>query len=292
MPEKYFTKFTQFVYRDKLALDITRRVKIEPKDKNNPYNFYPFLLQDNIRSDQVGEFYYNDPELDWLIYHTNKIIDPYYDWYNTTEQFNELLIEKYGSIENSMKKVWLYVNNWANDDSQISVSHYENILTNNWKKYYNPIWGPKAEIIGYNRKQDTIFQNTNRIIQYDIQFTSGNSFNIGELIDIKYSGEIVGSGEVEWSNNSILTIKNVSGNTIANSSIIIDLIGEESTTIATSNNMEMIHESIPLDEEVFWSPLYFYEKEMIKNESRKHINLINDQLSPFIIQEFETKLNG
>lgn len=290
MVEKYFTKFPQFVYRDKVCLDITRRFKLESKDKNIPFNFYPFLLQDEIRSDQVADFYYNDPELDWLVYHTNKIIDPYYDWYNTDAVFNELLIEKYGSIENSMKKVWLYINNWANDTSQLTPAQYNNQLIQGWKKYYNPVWGAKGEIIAYERKQEDMYQNTNRMLQYDINFTEGNNFTIGEIVDLKYAGQIVAGGEVEWSNSSVVTIKNVSGNTIANSSVVINIMGETTGSNATSNTVSTVYETIPLSEEVFWSPIYYYEYEFMKNEERKHIQLINDQIAPFVIQEVEAKL--
>ena len=290
MTEKYFAKFPTFVYNGKLARDISRRVTITPRDRNNPYNYYPFMLRDEIRSDIVADFYYRDSEMDWLVYHVNKVIDPYYDWYNTNETFNLLLIEKYGSIEMAMQKIWIYVNNWIDDDIRMTISQFEEHIPYRWKKYYNPIWGEKAEIIGYERKKDDHYQNTNRIIQYDINYTSGNAFTIGELIDIKYAGLIIGGGECEWTNTSVLTIKNVSGNTTANSTFIPTFIGNTTSTEATSNNFTIIQESIPLDEDHFWSPIYYYEYEQMKNEYRKHINLVNEGLTPFIIQEFETKL--
>lgn len=290
MTERYFTKFPTFVYDGKVCRDITRRVTITQKSKNNVNNFYPFMLRDEIRSDQVADFYYNDPEADWLVYHTNKIIDPYYDWYNTNETFNLLLIEKYGSIENAMKKVWLYCNNWEEDDSAITVSTYENQLVESWKKYYNPIWGPKAEVIGYERKKIDFYQNTNRVIQYNSISGTSNSFIIGELVDIKYGGQFIGGGEVIWSNNTVLTIKNVYGNTFANSSITPSIISEATSANVVVDGFDIIKESIPLSEERFWSPIYYYDYEMIKNESKKHIDLINNGVAPFVIQDFESKL--
>lgn len=290
MTEKYFTKFPTFVYRDKIARDITRRISIDPVDQNNPYNFYPFLLRDELRSDQVADFYHRDPELDWLVYHTNKIIDPYYDWHNNNEVFTALLISKYGSVESAMEKIYIYSNNWANDDTQYTPSQYDNQLPNAWKKYYSPIWGPKAEIIGYQRKQEDFFQNTNRILKYDITYVSANTFQLEEIVDIKYEGLIVGGGEVEYVNSTSVSIKHVSGNTIANSSVVINLLGETSFANATSNAVTTVVESIPLDEDHFWSPVYYYEYELGKNEERKHINLINNQLTPLIIQQFEEKL--
>jgi hypothetical protein len=290
MTEKYFAKFPTIDYRDKEARDITRRNKIEPRDRNNPYNFYPFTLQDEIRSDQVADFYYNDPEADWFVYHVNGIIDPYYDWYNTNETFHSLLTIKYGSVENAMKKVWVYRNNWALDDTQITPSFYENILTNNLKKYWQPVWGPKAEIISYKRVPIDTTMNTNRILRYTVTYVSGNAYTVGEIVDLKLGGEIVATGEVVYSNSSTLSIQSVSGNTVANSSVVPNIIGESSSTNATANAVVTVVENIPLSEEVYCSPVYYFEYEQFKNEDRKHIRLINDELAPFVITEFEQKL--
>lgn len=292
MSEKYFTKYPRFIYDGKDSRNITRRALIRNADAKNPYNFYPFLLKDELRSDQVADFYYNDPELDWFIYHMNNIIDPYYDWYNDTETIESLIRIKYGSIENSMKKVWVYKNNWATAEETISPYTYDEQIPPSWKKYYNPDWGAKADIISYSRKQDERTTNTNRIIQYDISYVGNTHFQLGELVDLKYEGEIVGGGEVEYVNTGIIYVKNVFGNTIANSSVVISVLGETSTANATANAVTQIVENIPLSEDRFWSPVYYYEYEVEKNEERKHIQLIDNGLSGIIITEFEKEINS
>jgi hypothetical protein len=290
--DRYFSKFPTFVYKDKVARDITRRVTITPRDKNNPYNFYPFVLRDELRSDHVAEFYHEDPEKDWLVYHTNNIIDPYYDWHNDTYTFNSLLVNKYGSVENAMKMVFVYRNNWVSDTTQLTPSQYYNQIPQSWKKYYSPIWGEKATIIAFERSKDDYVMNTNRIIQYPITSVNSIDFSIGEIVDFKFGGEIMGGGEVEYCNTSILTVKNVTGNTTANSTMVINIMGETSLANATSDSVSLLMESIPLDEEKFWSPVYYHEFELEKNEERKHINLINNDLVPFIIQDFTEKLQN
>lgn len=290
MTSKYFSKFPAIFYSNTESKDISRRIKIEPKEKNNPFNFYPFMLQDDLRADQVAEFYYNDPELDWLVYHVNDVIDPYYDWYQTNEVFETVLKEKYGSMENSMKKIYKYRNNWATDDDVISVSRYENGIPYSWRKYYNPEWSPKGEILYYTRKPVDYYMNTNRILSYPISYVSANAFQTGEIVDLKFGGEIVATGEAEYANATHLWIKSVSGNTIANSSIVVNILGESSYANATANAVSTVHESIPLEEEVFWSPYYYFEYELEKNETKKHINLVNSDLSPLIIQDFTNKL--
>lgn len=287
--DRYFSKFPTISYRDKSALDITRRVSID--NKLNPFNFYPFALQDEIRSDQTAEFYYNDPEMDWMIYHTNLIIDPYYDWYNNNEVFEAKIKAKYGSIEAAMETVYLYHNNWADDDTQLTESQYEGMIANSWKKYYMPEWGPKAEILYYKRKQEDYYQYTNRILCYPVSFVTGNSYTIGEIVNLKYAGEIVAGGQVEYANSTHVNIKNVSGNTVANSSVVINILGETSGSNGTANSVTTVYESIPLDEEVFWSPLYYYDYEVLCNENKKHIQLINNELAPIVSQSFTERIN-
>ncbi len=288
--EKYFNKFPQFVYRGKNAIDITRCIQIKSDQRNNIFNFYPFELRDELRSDQVAEFYYNDPELDWLVYHINGVIDPYYEWYNNDYVFNSMIAQKYGSAETAIKRVKFYRNNWVNDDRQITPSQWQSNIPDIWKKYFEPIWGQQAEIISYKRKADDTTTNTNRILRYNINYTSGNTFIKDEIIDIKLLGLTVGGGEVEYSNSSTLSIRSVYGNTVANSTVTVTLQGESSNTTATSSAFVTVIENLKLDEEVFWSPVSYYAYELEKNEARKHINLINNEIASVVVNQIEDKL--
>lgn len=288
--DRYFQKLPNIFYNNTLCKDITRRTKLIEKPRQSPFVFYPFELKNQLRSDHVAEYYYEDSELDWLIYMTNGIVDPYYQWYLNDSQFESLLIEKYQSLENAQKRIAFYRNNWATDSQELSVSQYNSIIVESWKKYYSPIWGPGTKIVGYKRKQIDSITNTNRIVEYTIQANNTSiSLSDGELVDIKITGQqqTVGTGEVIISNSSILRIKNVSGNTQANTTFTKTIVGEQSAANVTVSNSDVIFENITIEEQVFWSPVSFYDYHQEINEQNKNIKLVAAGQHTIVVDQFE-----
>ena len=292
MSNRFFENLPDMYYNNQLCKDISRRAKLVDDPKNSPFSFYPYTIKDQLRSDQIADYYFGDSDLDWLIYLSNDIIDPYYGWYLDDFKMEQLLIEKYSSIPNSLKKVYLYRNNWADDSNQITVSHYNNVIAQSWKKYYSPVFGPKLAILSYKRKEDDITMNTNRIIQYTIQANNGTiAFADNELVDFKYTGNsAAGTGEVISSNSTSVTIKNVYGNTTANTTATKYIVGETSGANVTSNGTITVYENFDVTEEVFWSPVTYYDYEVEINESKKDIKLIDTGLKDLLIQSFRNKV--
>ena len=105
MADRYFQNLPNLIYSDTLCKDITKRVKLVDTKKNSPYSYYPYTIKDQLRSDQISEYYFGTPYLDWLIYLSNGIIDPYYGWYLSEQDFDSFILEKYGSYETSIKKI-------------------------------------------------------------------------------------------------------------------------------------------------------------------------------------------
>lgn len=291
--QPYFSRIPNIVYNNLQVKDITRRAKLVENEASSPYVFYPYDVDNHLRSDQVASYYYDDPELDWLIYLSNGIVDPYYGWYLDEEKFNELMITKYGSIENSIKKIKFYRNNWANDDTELTPAFYNNTLINSWKKYYSPMWATNSKIVSYRRKQQDATMNTNRILEYSVSYNNLVNFNVGEVVDIKIVGQTstTGGGQVTFANSTVLRIESVSGNTTANSTYTRTIVGETSGANVTTNAVSIVFENITANEEVFWSPVSFYDYETEKNEQRKSIRLVADSLSSIIVNDFTQKLS-
>ena len=53
----------------------------------------------------IRDRYYDDPQLVWLIFLANNILDPYYDWPLPQNQFGDFLISKYGTIAAAQAKI-------------------------------------------------------------------------------------------------------------------------------------------------------------------------------------------
>jgi len=102
--DRYFDKFPIISYANNQVVDITKRVAMLEKVSRNPYAFYPYDIVGDERADQLSSRYYEDSYKSWLLYITNKITDPYYEWYLTEREFLEFLEKKYGSIYTSSIK--------------------------------------------------------------------------------------------------------------------------------------------------------------------------------------------
>lgn len=291
--ERYFEKLPNVYYNNLLVKDISRRAVLVENEKNSPYNFYPYDIKHQLRSDHIAEYYYNDSRLDWFIYMSNGIIDPYYGWYLTDYQFETLINQKYGSIENAMKKIIFYRNNWEADSNQISPSHYSSVIPYSWRKYYKPIWGVGNSIMAYSRKEEDNVTNINRILEYTISANNNaNSLAIGEMVDIKIEGmdATTGTGEVVVANSTILRIQNVSGNTTANSTYSREIIGETSSANVTVDGVSILHENFSEDEGVFWDAVSYYTYETDINESKKTIRLVDNGVHQLLLNDFSRKI--
>lgn len=325
MTQRLFENLPNFYYSNTLCKDITRRAKFIDDKERPSFLLLEYDLEHSLRADQVSEYYYNNSELDWLIYMTNDIIDPYYEWHLNDLDFEEMLIHKYGSVANAMKKVKFYINNWYDNQTEIEASFYDNNLPLNWKKYYVPsVWKSSKSVITnkkkvesavytnspitYKRKEIDVIMNTNRILELTVH--SNNSTKglvVGELVDFlddNGSSVSVGAGEVLVANSTIIRVMNVSGNTSANNTNRKIVVGESSNANITISNSAIAvktlvvnsvvtttkFENIPLDEEVFWSPVTCFDYENIQNEKRKTLHIAASGSKDIIVQKFFERL--
>ena len=91
MAEKYFEKFPIVTYANNQAIDITERVIFTDNTLKNPYVFYTYDINHYERPDQFAYRYYGDQYYSWLLYLSNNITDPYYDWYIREDELNSLI---------------------------------------------------------------------------------------------------------------------------------------------------------------------------------------------------------
>lgn len=309
MSQRYFQNLPNIYYNNVLCKDISRRAKLVEDPRHSPFVFYPYELKHQLRSDQVAEYYYQDSYLDWMIYMSNGIIDPYYGWYLDDYKMEQLLIEKYGSVEKSMKLIKHFINNWADDSNEIDAAFYNNTLQLTWKKYYTPsVWKKSStrttnqsgidglvynnNIVTYKRAQHDFTVNTNRILDYTISANNGLiGFSNGELIDICVTPtSTVGTAQVITANSTVVRVQSVQGNTSANSTFTKFLIGETTGANVSANNVTTRKQNVTVDEEVFWSPVSFYDYEVEINEQRKNIILASAGVKDLLIQNFQQRL--
>jgi hypothetical protein len=277
--EKYFDKFPIIQYSNTEVVDITRRTTLLDTISKNPYNFYSYDISNAERADHLSYRYYKDSYFSWLIYLSNNIIDPYYEWFLDSEEFENFLIKKYGSIEESLRKVHHYQNDWEFKE-KISISSYE-ALVDSQKKYWEPEYAFN-NIKQYKRKEIDWKSNTNKVISYEV---SSNSFIEGEVCKIVFNPEVeeFGKGEVTTISNNMIYINNVSGTFYTDDDVSVlptsYIYGIESQTNTIFTDVSSVSNNISEEELVYWKEVTNYEYEYNKNQFNSTIRLIDSKFS-------------
>lgn len=290
--EKYFSKFPQIKYSNTSVVDITKRTAITKLVSSNPYAFYPYDISNAERADYLSYRYYGDSYFSWLIYHTNEIIDPYYQWYLSYDDFNEFITKKYGSIENSHRKVHHYQNNWENNDN-ISVEDY-NALTDGQKNYWDPIYKNKDTVKEYYRKEIDWVSNTNKIISFTV--SGSNNFIQDEVCDIVFDPLNTGKGQVTVVSNNEVYIHHVSGTYYTSDTVSINansyIYGTESSTNSIFTGVSASANNIAEEEIVYWKEITNYEYEYMKNEFNRTLRIMDDSYKEQVAEELDNLLDS
>jgi hypothetical protein len=280
MPERYFEKFPLISYSNNSVVDITRRTAILERVSNNPYVFYPYEISDEERADQFSSRYYDDSFKSWIIYLTNKIVDPYYEWYLTETQMIDFLNKKYGSYFTAQQKVKEYKNNWENQN-QLEVNGF-NALSPGQKRYWEPVYGVGSNIISYKRKEINWISSTNKVVTYSL--AANADFVNDEICSIVFDNNNVGRGQVvgQPSANTLL-LQHVSGTYTTSDTVTISgssyIFGSESNSNVVFTSVTTLSNNIEDDELVYWTPVTYYDYEQSKNEFNKTIRVLESDLS-------------
>lgn len=186
MPDKYFENFPIINYNDGDAVDITKRTALLERVSRNPYVFYPYEIQANERPDQFSFRYYEDQYASWLLYFTNKVLDPYYEWYLSQDEFLSLIEMKYGSVELAQRKIKFYRNNWVSEYGNYLTGSLYDKLTPTQKTYYELDSTDETPVKKYKRKESDWVLDTNKIYCYAVDSTEKfiSSFKKDEIVKI------------------------------------------------------------------------------------------------------------
>lgn len=274
MTERYFEKFPLIQYSNNTVVDITRRAVLLNRVSQNPYAFYDYDISDEERADQFANRYFEDPYQAWILYITNKIVDPYYEWYMSEKEFTEFVVKKYGDLYLSQRKIKYYVNDYTNSE-EITVGGY-NALTPCMKKYWEPIYGVGSNIVSYQRKKIEWTHSTNKIISYGV---SNTSFIKDEIVDIVFDANNTGKGQVLAGKNNNVYLQHVYGTYYVSNTATITgnsyIYGTESGVNTVFTSTAALANNIPEDEFVYWKPVTYYEYEYDKNEYNKSIRVLD-----------------
>lgn len=315
MSQKYFDKFPLINYNNQLAVNITERVVIRDFPANNSFLYYPYDLNAYERPDQLADRIMNDQYMSWIVYLSNGITDPYYDWFIPDDAFNSYLLKKYGNLDKITAKVAYYRNNWYNDQNVITVGEYNslpdipkydpfgNLYFDSAKRYYEIVL-TGGSITSYRRKRidDTI--STNKIVRYSI--TGNSAFSNNEIVNISlgyantttntFVSTVSGNAQVLASNSTTVTIQHTTGyvDSVATGYIFSTtssyIYGTESGANCAITSYSSLANNIVAAEAIYWSPVTIYEDEFEKNSKNRTIRLLDPARAEEVAQAAADRL--
>lgn len=288
MSEDYFSRFPTVVYGGKVAIDITRRVKIPEKVRNAIDSYHVYDNAPNLRPDLIAEHYYGSPRFRWLVYLSGKIVDPYYQVYLNDTDFFSAMEEKYGSYEDAVGKVAFWRLNWPSDEAEMSDSLFNQLVPPEMRKYYRAVYLGKEVIGSWIRVREDWSIGTNRIDRITLPVEPDPGFTVGERLVFSTIDENVASAEVEYHSGTKLLIKNPINLIEAGQTITGATSGAESEV----GDTETVAQPIPPNELDFWSPVSFWDMEKEFNDDRRFVTLIDAVYSREVSDDLGEYLSG
>lgn len=269
----YFSNFKLAQYNNSFCKNIMSRAALTQQALNTSALYYPFVTRAGERPDTLAHHYYKAPEKEWMIFFANQIVDPYYQWYLTDEQLNDVIVAKYGSLARAQTRIRHYETNWVNDSRVIAVSAYES-FTQHQKKYWNATLNEHNTPISYHRRQETLISNTNQIIKLTTaSFTDFSQLTAGEDVYQIVNGTITASGTIITKDQREMTLQHIRGTFDP----LYQINGADSNAVCDITGVQQLAVVIPADEYVYWTPVTYYEYEQQINESNKNLRIMDER---------------
>ena len=88
--------------------NIMKRVKFKPEVLEDISEYYPYIVKDGERPDIISYNQYETVAFSYLILLINDIQDPIFDWPLSTQQFEQYILNKHGSVNSAMTTTKYY----------------------------------------------------------------------------------------------------------------------------------------------------------------------------------------
>lgn len=262
----YFDKFPLIQYSNNIVRNITARSIFSDATKNDSRIFYPYVIDDGDRADNLSYLYYDNPGYSWLVWMSNDIVDPYYEYPLTEEQLNDYAIEHVGSLAAASKYIMYYETNGDTSEEKLTFAQFD-AISSDYKKYYTL----DQNFQYYVRDKEKKKVSTNKIINISIQDANGSFSRIGEKLYVDSNNY----GFTTFSNSSVVTVHHVTGSFANNDTITGDL----STATATVTTAVEVANTLASTEAAFWRPVTYYDMIKEQNDQRKNIKLLDARLA-------------
>lgn len=149
MAEAYFANLPIVKYRQAYVRNIIMRAAFIRQVMNQHLVFYPHVILEGQTPEMIAHDYYGSCDYDFIVWMSNDIIDPYYEWPLTTDQFDSYIKKKYGNFETAVETIRHYVYKDTVDEGLDPNQHYTpdyqmtpetySFMTTIEKSYWKPV---------------------------------------------------------------------------------------------------------------------------------------------------------
>ena len=77
------------------VLDITRKVRLSTALRSVSLDYLSYTLDDGDKPEDIANYYYDSPDYAWLVLMSNDIVDPYTEWYKSSEELDAYIKVQY-----------------------------------------------------------------------------------------------------------------------------------------------------------------------------------------------------
>lgn len=282
---KFFEPFPTITYNGVACKNIVKRTALSNDVRREYRSFYNFELQDGDRPDIVAHQAYNDQYFDWVVYYTNRIVDPYHGWCLSQSEFNDYIADKYGSTTNAREQISHY--RVTHDDQTLTVAGYNALLPSR-KKYWTAVCDEYNNALYYTRIKMELKVNTNSVVRLTGTLTNTTTadFAVGEHVTQAVNGILVASGDVARTTATTIELVNIQG-----TFVVGQVVGLTTDTEASIGGVEILGVTIPPDELVYWEPVSFFDAEVEHNEMKRQIQMLVPGIASRVVLDHKDLVN-
>jgi hypothetical protein len=139
MATQYFKNFPLVFYNNVKLRNIMLKTNIIREIFLNDTNFYTYEVRDGQKPTTVAFDYYGSVDYTWLVLMSNQIIDPYFDWILSNEEFDSYIIKKYGSIPAAQSTIVEYKDVLGNYVSLDTYNYYA-LISSSMVSNFTPVY--------------------------------------------------------------------------------------------------------------------------------------------------------
>lgn len=144
MATQYFKNFPLVFYNNVKLRNIMLKTNIIREIFLNNTNFYTYEVRDGQKPTTVAFDYYGSVDYTWLVLMSNQIIDPYFDWILSNEEFDSYIIKKYGSIPAAQSTIVEYKDVLGNYVSLDTYNYYA-LISSSMVSNFTPVYAIDKE---------------------------------------------------------------------------------------------------------------------------------------------------